>query len=312
MSNTPGTLKKITNEISGTVFSLPYYVARDQGYFAEEGLDIEFINRSSGGRSPEIKLIEDHRQVSSFGGQSLFEQGHSSLYRACEWGQVRRTYDSSRGGQVVAKRAAIASQAIIVRPDSPYNIPQDLANVPIGVNFHHGSHYIAIQTLEGFLPQEEIKVIHIEGGSQPKQFNRFVALRDGLVDAVAVMEPWITVAEKLGYKIIAEAHYVGLEIGSPELNQETFEAINKAIRRAVKDLQENPLLYVKYLIDDVSEEIVHLEPSDFRRNRLRYVDPAQYPEADFRRTYDWMVKWGLIEADATFKQIVDNRVATAK
>ncbi|MEH2405082.1 hypothetical protein [Nostoc sp.] len=58
---------------------------------------------------------------------------------------------------MIAKRAAIASQAIIVRPDSPYNISQDLANVPVGVNFHHGSHYIAIQTLEGFLPSEKIK-----------------------------------------------------------------------------------------------------------------------------------------------------------
>ncbi|MBD2339908.1 ABC transporter substrate-binding protein [Calothrix sp. FACHB-156] len=308
MSNENLTLKKIKNEISGTVFSLPYYVAREQGYFADEGLDIEFIQRGSGDRSPGIQLIDDHRLVSSFGGPSLFEQGESSLYRACEWGQVRRTYDSSRGGQVVAKRAAIASQAIIVRPDSPYNIPQDLANVPVGVNFHHGSHYIAIQTLEGFLPKEEIKVVHIDGGGDRKRFNRFVALRDGLVDAVAVMEPWITVAEKLGYKIIAEAHYVGLEIGSPELDKETFEAINKAIRRAVKDLQADPIRYVKYLIDDVAEDIVRLEPSDFRRNRLRYVDPAPYPEADFRRTYNWMVEWGLIEPDATFQQIVDNRV----
>ncbi|BAZ02529.1 hypothetical protein NIES37_65420 [Tolypothrix tenuis PCC 7101] len=308
MSNENLTLKKIKNEISGTVFSLPYYVAQEQGYFADEGLDIEFVQRGSGDRSPGIQLVDDHRLVSSFGGPSLFEQGESSLYRACEWGQVRRTYDSSRGGQVVAKRAAIASQAIIVRPDSPYNIPQDLANVPVGVNFHHGSHYIAIQTLEGFLPKEEIKVVHIDGGGDRKRFNRFVALRDGLVDAVAVMEPWITVAEKLGYKIIAEAHYVGLEIGSPELDQETFEAINKAIRRAVKDLQADPIRYVKYLIDDVAEDIVRLEPSDFRRNRLRYVDPAPYPEADFRRTYNWMVEWGLIEPDATFQQIVDNRV----
>lgn len=304
MSNAP-TLKKVRNEISGTVFSLPYYVARDKGYFAEEGLELEFVVKN-GFRKPvsDAQLIRDHQLVSSFGGPSPFEQCETTLYRACEWGQVRRTYDSSRGGQVVAKRAAVASQAIIVRPDAPYNIPQDLANVPVGVNFHHGSHYIVIQLLEGFLQDNEIQVVHIDGA------NRFLALRDGLVDAVAVMEPWITVAEKLGYKIIAEAHYVGLEIGSPDLDEETFEAINRAVRRAVKDLQADPIAYVKYLIEDVSEEIVHLEPSDFRRNRLRYVDPAPYAEADFRRSYDWMVKWGLIKPDATFEQIVNNRVST--
>ena len=303
MSNV-SSLKKIRNEISGTVFSLPYYVAREKGYFAEEGLELEFVVKS-GFKKPvsDAALIKDHHSVSSFGVLSPFEQSETTLYRACEWGQVRRTYDSTRGGQVVAKRAAVASQAIIVRPDAYYNIPQDLANVPIGVNFHHGSHYIVIQLLEGFLQDNEIQVVHIDGA------NRFLALRDGVVDAVAVMEPWITVAEKLGYKIIAEAHYVGLEIGSPDLDQETFEAINRAIRRAVKDLQADPIAYVKYLIEDVSEDIVHLEPSDFRRNRLRYVDPAPYPEADFRRSYDWMVKWGLIQPDVTFNQIVDNRVA---
>jgi NitT/TauT family transport system substrate-binding protein len=308
-------VKEITNEISGTVFSLPYYVARDEGFFAEEGLELEFVKRG-GGRISEggkdgagggdgtgglATLIADHHDVTSFGGASPFEQGRTSLYRACEWGQVRRTYDSERGGQVVAKRSAVASQAIIVRPDSPALVPQDLANVPVGVNFHHGSHYIAIQLLEGFLPHDEIEVVHVEAG------NRFETLRDGLVDAVAVMEPWITVADKLGYKVIAEAHYVGLEIGSPDLDPETFEAINRAVGRAARALTENPYPYVHYLIADVDESIVRLEPTDFERNRLRYVDPAPYAQVDFQRTYNWMVSWGLIEADATFEQIVDNR-----
>jgi NitT/TauT family transport system substrate-binding protein len=237
--------------------------------------------------------------VSSFGA-SPFEEGVTSLYRACEWGQVRRTYDTRRGGHVIAKRAAQASQAIIVRPDSPYNIPQDLANVPIGVNFHHGSHYVAIQLLEGFVRDDEIKVVHVQGG------NRFEALRDGVVDAVAVMEPWITVAEKLGYKTIAEAHYVGLEIGSPDLDVDTFEAINRAIRRAVADLKADPHAYVKYLIETVDPAIVELEPHDFSRSRLRYNNPAPYPQEDFDRTYEWMVKWGLIQDDATYVNLVDN------
>jgi NitT/TauT family transport system substrate-binding protein len=300
-------LKKITNEISGTVFSLPYYVARDEGFFADEGLELEFVKRGrTASESDRItSLVADHHQVSSFGGPSPFEQGRTSLYRACEWGQVRRTYDSERGGLVVAKRSAAASQAIVVRPDSPAVVPQDLAHVPVGVAFHHGSHYIAIQLLEGFLAHDEIEVVHVESG------NRFEALRDGLVDAVAVMEPWITVADKLGYKILAEAHYVGLEIGSPDLDPETFAGINRAVSRAARVLTADPYPYVHYLIADVPESIVTLEPTDFERNRLRYVDPTPYSPADFQRTYDWMVSWGLIEPDATFEQIVDNRAVTA-
>ena len=297
-------LKKIKNEVSGTVFSLPFYVARELRFFEDEGLDVEFVKRGGGKRSTEleaIQLVEDHRKVSSFGGPSPFENGETALYRACEWGQVRRAQDSTVGGQAIAKRAARASQAIIVRPDSPYLIPQDLANVPVGVSFHHGSHYVGIQLLEGFLPREEIKVVHVEGG------NRFLALRDGLVDAVAVMEPWITVAEKLGYRVIAEAHYVGLEIASPDLDPETFAAINRAVRKAVKVLKEDPYPYVKYLIADVDPSIVELEPKDFSRSRLRYEDPAPYSEKDFQRTYNWMRSWDLIEPD-TYTHLVDNRL----
>ena len=155
--------------------------------------------------------MEDHRSASPFSVLTAFETGQSDMYRACEWGQVRRSHDSQRQGRIASRRAAVASQAIIVRPDSPVNTPQDLANIPVGVHFHHGSHYLVIQTLEGFLPRNEIKVVGIKHG------NRLLALRDGVVDAVAVMEPWITVATKLGYKIIAEAHYIGSEMAGPTL-----------------------------------------------------------------------------------------------
>ena len=97
-------LKKIRNEISGTVFSLPYYVARELGFFKAEGLELDFVKRSkSTGAVGAIKLIEERAPVSSFGGPSPFEAGVTALYRACEWGQLRRTQDSHVGGQVVAK-----------------------------------------------------------------------------------------------------------------------------------------------------------------------------------------------------------------
>lgn len=302
MAAEPGTLFPISIETSGTVFSLPYFVARDEGYFTEEGLDVTFVPRDRGAK-PSLAPIEDHNLVSSFGPRSPFEAGETQLYRACEWGQVRRSYDSGRGGRVIAKRSAVASQAIFVRPDDPASIPQDLADRTVGVNFHHGSHYIAIQSLEGFLNDDEIKIVH---AGDPQA--RFEALRDGAIDAVALMEPWITVADKLGYKLIVEAHYIGTEIAGPELSDETFAAINRAVGRAARTLTEDPRPYLHYLIADVPAEITTLQESDFRLGRLRYVDPAPYSEKDFQRTYDWMVKWGLIGSDSGYGSLVDNRI----
>jgi NitT/TauT family transport system substrate-binding protein len=293
--------KTIVSETSSPIFSLPYFVARDEGYFAEEGLELELVRKAK--RDAAITPIEDHTLVSAFSGRSSFESGEAALYRACEWGQIRRSYDSSVGGQVISKRASVGSQAIFVRPDDPANHPQDLANRTVAVNFHHGSHYIGIQSLEGFLKPEEIKVVHV-GSAQ----ERFEALRDGRVDAATVMEPWIAVAEKLGYKLLVEAFYVGAEIASPQLDPETYAAIQRAVTKAVHKINEDPLPWVHYLIEDVPEDIVKLEPSDFRRYRLRYTEPVPYPAEEFQRTYDWMVKWDLIPEDADFVQIVDNRI----
>ncbi len=72
----------------------------------------------------------------------------------------------------------MASQAILVRPDSPDNYPGTLGNKPVAVNFHAGSHYVALRLLEGYLPKEKIKLVHF---GSPEQ--RFEAMMSGEVAA---------------------------------------------------------------------------------------------------------------------------------
>jgi NitT/TauT family transport system substrate-binding protein len=299
-------LRKLQSVGGSAVFSLPYYVAREEGLFVEEGLDIEIPLQTSylESSTANIKLIEDHRTVDAFHGHfSAFEQGQAEIYRACEWGQIRRSHDSEREGRIIGRRASVASQAILVRPDSPYNIPQDLANVAVGVSFHAGSHYIAVQMLEGFLRRDELKVVGVTGGS------RFLALRDGIVDAIAVMEPWISVGEKLGYKVICEAHYIGSEIAGPDLDPETFGAITRALTKAVRVINADITPYLHYFVEEVPKDIATLFVSDLHLNRLRFIEPAPYPQDQFDRTFDWMVSWGLIAPDSGYEEIVDNRVS---
>ncbi|MET7640870.1 ABC transporter substrate-binding protein [Streptomyces sp. NPDC005438] len=294
--------QKITMETLSLVFSLPQLVAKDEGYYAEEGLDVDFVPK---GYDANVSHVEDHELISAFGSRSNFESGDASLYRACEWGQIRRSHDTTVGGRVVGKRAAVGSQVLFVRPDAPEVHPQDLAGKEVAVNFHHGSHYLALQTLEGFLPREEIKVVHTGGPQQ-----RFEELRDGRVTAAALMEPWITVAQKQGFQPLAEAFYVGSEIASPEVSPETYEALNRAVVKAVRKLREDPRPYLHHLIAEVPEEIdPTLSPEDFALWRLRFVDPAPYPEGQFQRTYEWMVSWGLIEEQGSYNSLVDNLIS---
>jgi len=291
-------MSQIKIEATGAIFYLPYYVAEEEGFFADEGLDVELI-RERPNEESELRFIERPDAVSSFSSFKLFEAGQSQLYNACEWGQLRRSQDSQVNGKVVARRAAVASQAIIVRPDSPYNVPGDLAGVRVGVNFHHGSHYLVLQLLEGFLPRTDINLVGIKGKG------RFEALRDGDIDAVAVMEPWITVAEKLGYKTLAEGHYFGAEIAGESLTEEEFTKINRAVNRGVDKIHEDVRPYLKYLIAPAAD-VVQLEPEDFNIGRLRYIHAGPYPEDHFNRTLDWIASWDLIDAENDFVKLVDS------
>ncbi|MEU6646705.1 ABC transporter substrate-binding protein [Saccharomonospora sp. NPDC046836] len=293
-------LTPVTMELLSLVFSLPQLVAKDEGYFAEEGLDVTFVPKEYAS----VTYLDNHELLSAFGStKSHFESGEATLYRACEWGQIRRSHDSGIGGRVVSKRSAVGSQAILVRPDAPEVHPSDLANKEVAVNFHHGSHYVALQMLEGFLPRGEIKVVHLGGPQQ-----RYEALRDGRIPAAALMEPWITLAEKQGYKNLSEAFYVGSEVASPDLDPETYAAVGRAVNRAVVKLNEDPRPYLHHLIAEVPPELGELEPEDFPLGRLRFVQQEPYPQEEFQRTYDWMVGWGLIEADSGYEKVVHNLV----
>ena len=69
----------------------------------------------------------------------------------------------------------------MVRPESTDNYPGTLGNKPIAVNFHAGSHYVALRLLEGYLPNEKIKLVHYGSPAQ-----RFEAMLSGEVAAAAV------------------------------------------------------------------------------------------------------------------------------
>lgn len=290
----------VTMEVLSLVFSLPQLVAKDEGYFADEGLEVSFVPKEYAA----VTYLDNHQLLSAFGAtKSHFESGEATLYRACEWGQIRRAHDSTIGGRVASKRASVGSQAIMVRPDAPEVHPGDLANKEVAVNYHHGSHYVALQTLEGFLPREEIKVVHLGGPQQ-----RYEALRDGDIQAAALMEPWITLAEKQGYKVLAEAFYIGSEVASPDLDPGVYEAIGRAVDRAVDALNADPRPYLHHLIGEVPPELGELSPEDFPRGRFRFVRQEPYSQEEFQRTYDWMVSWGLINDDSGYGQIVDNLI----
>jgi NitT/TauT family transport system substrate-binding protein len=292
--------KKLVNETSGVIFSLPWFVARDEGLFEREDVEVEFVRA----KQPDLpRVVEDHRLVPSIWVHQPFEDGAAAVYRACHWGQIRRSYDSGIGGQIIGKRAAVGIQALFSAPGSRFTHPQTLRNERVSVRFHAGSHYATLQQLEGFLERDEIKTVHmsIRDG--------YEAVRNGEIAAVSLMDPWITLAEKEGFQKIIETHYVGSEIAADGVDPEAWEAAHRALAEAVRRINADKRKYLHYLIDALPEPYRgRITEDDFHLPRLRYVDAEPYSREDFDQTYKWLVSWGLVNDDAKFDALVDNRI----
>lgn len=110
-------MMKVISEIIGAIFSLPWLVAKDYGLFQAEGIDMEFAQAQL---NLAISNTENPEEVNPILGHVALEETRVSIYRAWEEGQVRRAYESKQGAKIIALRSAVASQAILVRPDSPH------------------------------------------------------------------------------------------------------------------------------------------------------------------------------------------------
>jgi NitT/TauT family transport system substrate-binding protein len=283
-------------------------VAYDEGLFEKEGITIEWIDRESHVDKSATLHITDHKDASRFASHgSQLEQGKADLYNACEWGNYSRVETSKVKSRQVGRRSIVTYAALVVRGDSTVQTPQQLANKLIGLPYYNGTHYLALQMLEGFVPRELIKTGRLPNGSP----YRFKMLMDGLIEATTLTEPYITLAEKKGCRLVIAAFHHGTEVASDRVDAETYSAFNRAVREAVRRINADKSAYMHYFIDyyqDKDPEIAKLKVSDLRESRLYMVDPAPIPEEELQRTYDWMKSWGFLETASCATDLVNMNV----
>jgi NitT/TauT family transport system substrate-binding protein len=288
-------MKKLVLETTAPFQGLPELVAYDEGLFEKEGLKIEWIDRDAGAVASMRTDLTSPKQVSPFASHGkLLEQGKADMYNACEWGNYCRVQDTNQRSRQVGRRAILVYAAIIVRPDSPVFTPQQLANQTVGVPFYFGTHYLALHLLEGFLARDEIKLCNLSNSAA----KRYEALMNGAVAATTLTEPYISLAEMNGCRIICSALYHGTEVASEKVDSETYAAFNRAIHEAVRRINANKAAYLHYFIDYYRSKdpaIASLAVEDLRASRLVVCDPAPIPADELQRTYQWMKSWGMLE-----------------
>jgi NitT/TauT family transport system substrate-binding protein len=294
------TYPKIKMERPSVYNGLDWLVALDEGLFAREGLDVELIAHG-GERETNVNLTDWNKVRSNAGHAEAVERGSANIFNACEWGNYRRAQDSGIGCRQLGRRAAIVAGAVAVPAGSDIYTPQQLANRTIAVPFHAGTHYLILQLLEGFVPRDMIKLV-----SSGRPSERYRAMMSGAVDACSVREPWITVAEKHGCRLIVQGFYNGTDTATPEISAETYAAINRALSEAVRRINANKRGYLSYFIErEKGTEVKELTIEDFNLNRIIFVEPGKpIPEEQLMQTYRWMVSWNLIEAGHEVQELI--------
>jgi NitT/TauT family transport system substrate-binding protein len=287
-------MKKLVLESTSPFQGLPELVAYNEGLFDKEGVQIEWADRDEAGLKEVARDENNPLGVNPFGSHGkLLEQGKADMYNACEWGNYCRVEDTGVGSRQLGRRAIVTYAAIVVRPDSDVYTAQQLAGKSVGVPFYAGTHYLALHLLSGFLPRDLIKVVPAPSGSR----NRYNAMMCGDIEAATLTEPYISLAEKNGCRVICSAFYHGTEVASDKVDADTYARFNRAVKQAVVRINADKQKYLQYFIDyhkAKDPEIAKLTVADLRAGRIVVCDPAPIPQEELERTAEWVKSWGML------------------
>ena len=259
------------------------FVALEEGFFAAEGLDVEFDWKTFRGTQSSWKEFDYFQRPQD---KPYTESKDDVIQGACVWGTICNA--SAGMGKVVADAYGDSPWAIFVRPDSKIRKPEDLKDVPISVGMRAGSHFNVPYRLERYLPLENIKTVNTGGFGA-----RLKALLDGEVEAASLLPPQIAMAEQLGLRKIIEDRFHTLWWVPDRTAPETLARLSRRARSRRKSDGRRPR-EISAALEDGGAGGVREPPLGFQQIRARRAFRLQAdPGTEFDETMDQVKRWGL-------------------
>ena len=262
----------------------PWRVAVEQGFFAAEGLTVEYNEDNPQGVAGRVENFSERWK------ESQLQQGALEVYPVCEWGAIERVQSLGKG-RIIGLDTTARTGAIMVRKESKIETLTDLRNVPIAVTWHAGTFYAAIEVLEAAgIAFDEIKLVHAN--------DRLDALLSGKTEAAALMEPLVSRAREAGCRQIADLRWRGGIVAGDDVDEETAAKIMRALNRAVAWLSENESRSREELLRDLKPEL--------RKTGLlpELMGVQDYKPAEFQEKVDWMMDRGFLKDAPAYDEIV--------
>ena len=276
--------KTIRLQSDSNAHDRPWRVAVEQGFFAAEGLNVEYHEDNPKGAAGRV---EDFSQRWK---ESQLQKGALEVYPVCEWGAIERV-QALGGGKIIGLDTTVRTGALMVGKDSKIQSVGELRNVPIAVTWHAGTFYAAIEVLEAAgVPFEEIKLVHAN--------DRLDALLSGTTAAAALMEPLVSRAVEAGARKIADLRWRGGIVAGDDVDDETAAKLMRALNRAVAWLAENESRSREELLRDLKPEL--------RKTGLlpELMGVQSYKPAEFQEKVDWMMDRGFLKDAPAYDETV--------
>lgn len=265
---------------------LQEWVAEEKGHFKDAGLDYEFLVKPIVTWAADVETVEsapDDIQRGAF--ESIADGRGCDLSAACHW--TVNMAASAGHGKMWGRAYSVSPSGIFVAPGSPIQKPEHLANVPVTVGYHSGSHYSTLQSLESFLSRDSIK-LHFGG----LLLDRLALLVDRQVPAASLFGAPFYVAEQLGFRKIVDSTFMIGHLLADHADLTQVDRYFEALRRAQHDIDLEPEAYKHYFLRELPER--YHQQIDIRRfgpgERIVF---EPYPQAAFERTRRWIESWDL-------------------
>lgn len=277
-------------------WELVQQVAEENGYFEEAGVETD-LSYFAPGTQDFSDQGENAYETDWW--EELDDQGET--HGVCEWNAIQETSETDR--QIIGSYSEW-DRVLFTAADSDLDSIEDLKGRSIGINEYATSFYSIPEMLEheGF-DESEIVLEHI-GSAE----DRFDAVKAGEVDAIGVLEPYVTLGK---YDEELSAVYEGpcraALVAPAEIDPDRVDAFRTALNRAVADINDDLERYREEYVDlletAAADDEAAFEDVDFDRLRtdfeLRNFLPVRAPDEDrIEGTAEWMRDKGFVAEGA--------------
>jgi len=285
---------------------LQEWVAEEKGYFQDEGLQYVFhtgdnvvrhyqyqgaAGQTGGEANGGVLSTEEAPAEVKEGAFEAMEEGRTcDISAACHWAVNMAA--SGQHGKMWGHAYSVTPSGIYVAPESRIRRPEDLIAAQVGVGYHSGSHFSALQALEAFISLDQIEIAFI---GRPN--DRVAQLLDRKIEAANVFGMQTYILEQQGFrKVVDTSFMIGFLITGQDTDTEDVEKYFRALQRAQRDIDVEHQKYTHYYLREMSDEFKSLvDVRAFGPGERLVFEP--YTRETYEKTHRWMEQHQLFGQD---------------